>query len=395
MLLIFPFIELEGLYTTYGKINTLNSLGKVLSAVVILMILAFELIVKKRQGVSAMSGSYLLYMGILGLSTFLYSANIDTYVKGYLFSAVLFLFVDYALKHAGMIWIDALYLLFSVVTLVNYPFVLLGGITEEYRVLPMEARIYFLDSKNKQVAIIVFAFIVTQLYFYIHQKITVYGLITMFCAATTPFLVDSSNGKVAFLILIGLIIVPKISEKFLKFMKYEYYLLVAIVLEFAIVIFQVQKYFAWFLVDILHKDLSFTGRVDIWNMAMEAIAERPLFGYGLKLDMFFIDTIYTTNASVQTHCEYLQILVYGGVILMAAFLLMLFIIIPKCKKCKDSKLLTIMTSGVFCFFMMLMIDNYRNNIPFFMMLYLLYHCCDIEKQMKEMQENEQGQLAKS
>lgn len=392
MLLIFPFIELEGLYTTFDKLNTINSLWKVLAAVVILMILVFELIVKKRQGISCMSGSYLVYMGILGLSTFLYSANIDTYVKGYLFSATLFLFADYALKHAGILWIDALYWLFSAVTIINYPFALIGGITAEYRTMIPEARIYFIDSKNKQIAIIVFAFVLTQLYFYMHKKVTIYGVITMFCATTTPFLVDSSNGKVAFLILIGLMIVPKIAPGFLKFMKYGYYLFVAIVLEFAIVIFQVQEYFAWFLVDILHKDLSFTGRVDIWNMALEAIAKRPIFGYGLKLEMFYIDTLYTTNAPVQTHCEYLQILVYGGILLMAAFLLMLFIIIPKSRGCEDKKLLTIMTSGAFCFFMMLMIDNYRNNIPFFMLLYLLYHCKDIEKQIEENGKDSQDNL---
>jgi O-antigen ligase len=71
--------------------------------------------------------------------------------------------------------------------------------------------------------------------------------------------------------------------------------------------------------NVLHKDLTFTGRLSIWDGAVTQISERPLLGHGVYLDSQMVPLLGWLGA---THCHdhYLQILFTGGAFVFAIFI---------------------------------------------------------------------------
>ena len=96
---------------------------------------------------------------------------------------------------------------------------------------------------------------------------------------------------------------------------------VGVGLFFSIVLFRLQNLFAFFIEGVLHKGLSFTGRTDIWDKAIEMILESPFLGYGIAQS----GKVYRLSKGKYYHAHnaFLEILVEGGVFALIAFLMML------------------------------------------------------------------------
>ncbi len=84
--------------------------------------------------------------------------------------------------------------------------------------------------------------------------------------------------------------------------------------------FQIQKLLAPLIVTLLGKDLTLTGRIGLWEMALELIREKPLFGWGnYRQGAILLRQYYYWYA----HNLFLDILLEGGLVCMGAFLYML------------------------------------------------------------------------
>lgn len=59
-----------------------------------------------------------------------------------------------------------------------------------------------------------------------------------------------------------------------------FYVYIAIALMIGIVFFDVLPRFSWLINDILHKDITLSGRTELWNEAFELIRMKPIAGYG-------------------------------------------------------------------------------------------------------------------
>ena len=74
----------------------------------------------------------------------------------------------------------------------------------------------------------------------------------------------------------------------------------------------------WFIIDILGKDMTFTGRTDMWDSALRVIADSPIWGYG------FVDADWLTanmsNRAIGAHNFILNTMVYGGIILLILYI---------------------------------------------------------------------------
>ncbi|MFR3202482.1 MAG: O-antigen ligase family protein [[Clostridium] leptum] len=66
-----------------------------------------------------------------------------------------------------------------------------------------------------------------------------------------------------------------------KLFNFRNYLILNILLFFVIVIFRMQNLFAFLIEDILHKNLTLTGRTVIWDRTLELIGEKPILGHGV------------------------------------------------------------------------------------------------------------------
>lgn len=97
-----------------------------------------------------------------------------------------------------------------------------------------------------------------------------------------------------------------------------------------IVFFNIQYYFRYIIVDLLHKDITFTHRTLIWHIVLEKIKNKLYFGYGIPESHSIFKVIYPFGNGTRTgifsaHNQILQDLYEGGIVLFALFCLIYII----------------------------------------------------------------------
>ena len=92
-------------------------------------------------------------------------------------------------------------------------------------------------------------------------------------------------------------------------------------LFFAVVLYRLQDVFAFLIEGVLHKGLSFTGRTEIWDTAIDNIRRSPALGYGLAQS----GKVYRLRKHKYYHAHnvFLEVLMEGGFCALLCFLMML------------------------------------------------------------------------
>ena len=134
------------------------------------------------------------------------------------------------------------------------------------------------------------------------------------------------------------------------------YLIIIVVLNILLVFFQVQYYFEDFVVNVLHKDLALSGRVYTWNLGIEKWKDNMLFGIGGRTVSFLQDIYYGTNA--HAHNLFLNILVNGGIVLLAILFILYFEIDKKLKICENKQISSILSFSIFLILFLSLTDTY-------------------------------------
>ncbi len=95
-----------------------------------------------------------------------------------------------------------------------------------------------------------------------------------------------------------------------------------LVANIAIIILKIQNLFKWLIVDILHKDLTFSARTTIWEKVLPWIYKRPIIGNGYE---YLETTLAKSNGANHPHNYMLTLLYRGGIIYFCLFLSLLVI----------------------------------------------------------------------
>ena len=109
--------------------------------------------------------------------------------------------------------------------------------------------------------------------------------------------------------------------------------------------------------DVLHKDITFSGRTYIWEMCIKMIARHPLAGYG-NFDSGWI--IKWNGIMRNAHNLFFDILIQGGIILFAGYLVFLLtvFITASDKENKKSQLILVL---LFCLFVVMLCESFLDN----------------------------------
>lgn len=125
--------------------------------------------------------------------------------------------------------------------------------------------------------------------------------------------------------------------------------------------------FAQVIEGLLHKDMTFTGRKEIWYLSLRYIGERPLFGWGLMN----AEQLYASINASHQHNYYLHILFQGGVVSLIVFLGIINCCRKRIVNCRSS-LLSLLTSFILLsFFISFITESYDDNLyllPFYVVL---------------------------
>lgn len=118
--------------------------------------------------------------------------------------------------------------------------------------------------------------------------------------------------------------------------------------SFLIIVVKIQIYFSSFIENVLHKDITFTGRTEIWQRTIDLISNNFLIGYGrLSIE----DRINILNAS-SPHNQFLVIMFEGGILLLILTFIGMFYITKKLKKCRNKEISAILLSTIFSYSIM-------------------------------------------
>ena len=145
---------------------------------------------------------------------------------------------------------------------------------------------------------------------------------------SSVYLSTSKTGLLALLFSFVLIVFFRNKNVSCKLSIRNVYI-VSAVISYLIVFLEFQKNFEFLIVDILNKDLTMHARSYIWNLAIKFFHESPIIGNGL---ISFSD-LFSTWTVTQMHNMYMDILVVGGIMLLAVFTFMILMIDKKVKQC--------------------------------------------------------------
>lgn len=179
---------------------------------------------------------------------------------------------------------------------------------------------WFLGYKNIQIRTIlpIVAIVLINSY-YQRNKLTRSNFFLIFCCILTFLLNRSSTSLVGFSIFILL---------FAFFRKRELPRIISVKTGIAavaaffvlIVVMKSQYMFAFFIEDVLHKDLTFTDRVTIWDRTLPLIKKSLALGYGYMTSASYV-SLYKADYFTHPHNYTLYILMTGGLSLLTVLLM--------------------------------------------------------------------------
>ena len=142
---------------------------------------------------------------------------------------------------------------------------------------------YFLGHRNNSIEYIIPAICFVCLNDYINdKKMSLNNIILIIASILTVVFTWSANAILVLLMLLILLYMP-FKHLIHKFVTCINMLIMYIVFFITIVIYRLQYYFSWLIVDILHKSLDFTYRTQIWDKSIYWIKKSLLMGYGYEM----------------------------------------------------------------------------------------------------------------
>lgn len=170
------------------------------------------------------------------------------------------------------------------------------------------------------------------------------------------------------------------SRRVIKISYFKSYC-ICLLATFAIVVCRVQNIFSFIIVDVLGKDLTFTGRTRDWDLAFELIPKKFMFGYGI-LDQITEKKIL---GDVFTHNAVLEQLFRGGIISLLVFAASIYFI-AKANRC-DNEILKHKNSYLLCvmcgFWILSLTEATFEGTIFYCSLMLYFHYTKYMKQREE------------
>lgn len=360
IILLIPFFEIPYFTEYLNKFNTLYDI------LLIFSFLISALYTFKQKCISKINIFIIIMLIILFFSTLINGADILFCLKDIMKILGLSLLTEYGIKHDKNNFIKSASLFLSILVYIN-----LISIIKHPIGLYMNKTGYienwFLGYKNTHILYILPGILFNFLNSYNKKsKLTIYNYIFFIISFISTLLVNNGTAIIAlFIILIFLLFSKYISK--VNIINIKNITIAYAFLFFGIIIFRLQNIFKFLIVDILHKDLTFTGRTYIWDKAIKMISSKPLLGYG-NVSFEYNKIIYSTHNMV------LGVLHKIGIIGLIMFLITMFTAIKELyftRKEYISKLLSVILTS---YLIMMLTESY--SFKFF--IFILVICYNVK-----------------
>lgn len=339
--LLFPFIQQRTMQEFSAVMGALYRYGALLSSLIMIKIVfknSFHLKLFKN------AIPYIVFWAIYFFNTVIQQPALTASTGYYCLIFFSFtIFLCFTINSHPRNLIEALVIIYITEILLNWIILILfpEGL---FKVTVSSAHSgHLLGDDNALIYVILPGVIITLLYVYIREKhLSLLALLIVAIAEFTFVQVWSATSVVTFTLFIILLIV----EMQIKSIS-PCYLLAGVIFTIFIVLFLTNvPFIQHFIVNRLHKDITFSNRTILWTQAFSMIARKPIFGYGgyFRTGQFWISNRWLYPA----HTTYLQILLDGGIVLFAFFILTILISFRNLSKYKDHTVSKVLAIGITC-----------------------------------------------
>lgn len=230
---------------------------------------------------------------------------------------------------------------------------------------------WFLGYKNPMVRFMLPACVS---YFYLalqkqHTTMIRAWIFYIICFLTT-IMVDSSTGAGG-LAITGIIFFLYFNKAFI-FIKKQFtlrkMLIITLVIDFMILVLN-SKQFSFIIENIFNRQTDFTGRTEMWEVALFLISKNPIWGYGSGSSEYMLDITYGSHP----HNFILYILLQGGVIALTLFIIAIWKTSKTVHGMKNFPIQGIILGSISAFLIMGITES-MTAAPFIYTLFAYHYC---------------------
>lgn len=276
ILLIIPLFKPNCISALYPSINSFYNYYLILSAVVITTMYFINCRISKNMFL------LMLFLLILFFSTVINKGDIYSCLLSILKTLSISFLIDFSISKKSYRVLQAFEFVLSTLVYINFLSLFIYPNGMYISNVSGYYHNWFLGFKNIHILYILPAILFSYLNDYLKDKNSSLKTKTLIFVSTISIVkVWSATGLVGlFLILLFSLFQKKIVTSMLFSLKN--YIIFTLSAFFGVVILRIQNLFKYFIVDVLKKDLTFTGRVYIWDYVLRYIARKPILGYGFE-----------------------------------------------------------------------------------------------------------------
>lgn len=230
-------------------------------------------------------------------------------------------------------------------------------------------RYLFLGMDNQAVGMLIpFMIIIYAVAKYQNTTKTFAFFLDVIVFLASIIIIWSGNSIVSLLVFLIAIIYQKISKRKLTIKSS---MLILAVLFIFIIYFQGFKLFSNFIVEVLGKDLTLSGRTTIWENGIKEWLNYPILGHGFQVSEAFVTFANISGYVRGAHNQILNILLHGGIIYLFLFIVVFCIVHKITKKYKSNEYINILILGILTSFIMGIADTYGHLVGLYLLVGVL------------------------
>lgn len=319
---------------------------------------------------SKSSISLFAFLGFIFIATLISdTASLDVLLKSFVKVYAVAFFIEWTIKYnpkniiKGVYYALYIVVFINFITIVAYPNGMYAG---SYKFN------WFLGYDNTHIFWYIPAITLCLINLKIkNKKIDLESLILFLVISYSVYYCFSANSVVAYTLFLIYLFTMKYTKK-IEWMNSKTYLAIFITLFILFVILRVQNIFSWLIVEILHKDLSFTGRTIVWDNTIKQIKNNFIFGYGMEKPLVISNRLGNAHY-VHAHNTILDVLYKGGVAAIIPFSLYIYMAILELYKVRHNEIARILSFAIFSLLIMMLFEARETVFGFYILFTIAYN----------------------
>ena len=358
--LLLPFFQIPYLYLQIPFLPKLYTISLFIANCIILLLL---ISMKKYKNIN---NYVILLMIVLLISTIVNGADISACIGLILRVVGLTFLCNYGISNDRKIFLKSFETLLSILIIINF-ITILAHPVGLYMNDTGYIENWFLGYKNSHILYFLPYILVSFLNSYIdYGKLKIHNIVMFIVIIMSTFLVNNSTAIIGLSIIALFLIFNKFIKKNDFFNSYTY-LIIFIALFIFIVMLRFQEIFSFLIVDILNKDITFTGRIYVWDKAINYILEKPILGYG-NVSFQYSTIVFSTHNMI------LGIFHKVGALGAAIFLKFIIKICQKLNKTKGELISKFISIILLTYFIMMTTEYY--NFEYIIYIFIIAYYVD-------------------